>query len=536
VKPFLSGASESVVIESQAMNLEDKVQANLDSDSRRLTSLSAVSSLLIASLAMLVAAGCSGAAPVSMELPPPEVVVGKVIRKPIVEWDEYVARLDAVETVEVRARVSGYLQSLHFEEGQIVKKGDLLCVIDSRPFEADLGKSVADVAESRARVNQSRSQLSQAEAELRSAEAKLELSAKQLERAKSLLDKKAISQDEFERQETELRASQATRDASDSKVDASKAAVVTSEANVQTMESQQAIAALNLKYTRIVAPISGRISRHMVTEGNLISGGSALSTLLTTIVSIDPIHCYFDADEKAFLKYMRLAQSGERQSSREVKNPVFVALADETTGFPHLGHMDFVDNRLDPNTATMRGRALLSNADLTLTPGLFARLRIPGSGRYEAILIPDSSVGTDQAEKFVYVVDAQCEVTRRGIVLGGMSHGLRVVRSGLDGSEQIILQGLRRVRPGIKVKKTEKTIEAADDSGLPDDYEPVPKEKWLSGSASEHESKPDEMPAASDDKAALENASEKPEEKPSPEVKESDSAKPEAVEPAAEPK
>ncbi len=425
--------------------------------------------------------GCAPSAPKGGDAPLPEVVVGTVVRRPIVEWDEYVARLEAVESVEVRARVSGYLKSLHFEEGQLVKQGALLCIVDPRPFEADLGRAAADVAEAKAQVSQSRSLLVQAEAENRAAQAQLDLSRKQLERAQSLLEKKAISSDEFDRQEFQLRESQAAFDASVSRIESAAAAIVTAEANVLTMESHKSIAELNLSYTRIVAPISGRTSRHMVTEGNLISGGSAQSTLLTTIVSIDPMHCYFDADEKAFLKYMRLAQSGERASSREVKNPVFVALADETRGFTHTGHMDFVDNRLDANTGTMRGRALLSNVDQTLTPGLFARLRIPGSGRHEAILIPDSSIGTDQAQKFVFVVNSDGEVARTVVELGGMSHGLRIIRNGLKGDERIILRGLRRVRPGLRVKTSEEAVEVTEDSGLPDEYEPVPKEKWLSG-------------------------------------------------------
>jgi RND family efflux transporter MFP subunit len=222
-----------------------------------------------------------------------------------------------------------------------------------------------------------------------------------------------------------------------------------------------------------------------VTEGNLINGGTIQSTLLTTIVSLDPIHVYFDADEQAFLKYTRLAMEGKRQSSREVKNPVYFALADERSGYPHKGHMDFVDNRMDPNTGTMRGRAIFRNADLALTPGLFARLRLPGSAPYEAVLAPDSAIGSDQSVKYVLIVDAENKVRRQPVEIGPMSHGLRVVRSGLDGSERIVLRGLQRVRPGMQVTPIVEGIKSNGDNGLPDSYTPVPKEEWiaLKGSA-----------------------------------------------------
>jgi RND family efflux transporter MFP subunit len=235
-----------------------------------------------------------------------------------------------------------------------------------------------------------------------------------------------------------------------------------------------------LEYTRVIAPIAGRVSHRDATEGNLISGGTSQSTLLTTIVSLDPIHVYFDADEQAFLKYTRLAMEGKRQSSREVKNPVYIALADEKKGYPHKGHMDFVDNRLDPNTGTMRGRAIFRNADLSLTPGLFARLRLPGSAPYEAVLAPDSAIGSDQSVKYVLIVDAENKVRRQQVEIGPMSHGLRVVRSGLNGSERIVLRGLQRVRPGIQVTPIVEPIKSKGDNGLPDSYMPVPKEEWIS--------------------------------------------------------
>jgi RND family efflux transporter MFP subunit len=261
-------------------------------------------------------------------------------------------------------------------------------------------------------------------------------------------------------------------------VEAARARIVSAEAAEQTAVANEDIAKLNLSYTHIYAPVTGRISSREVTDGNLITGGTPSATLLTTIVSLNPIHAVFDADEQSFLKYRRLAQEGKRASSRDVKNPIFLALADEKQGYPHAGHMDFVDNRFDPETGTMRGRAVIPNADLSLAPGLFVRIRLPGSARYEAVLIPDRAVATDQAQKFVFVVQADDTLKRQNITLGPISKGLRVVRQGLDGSERIVVEGLQRARANEKVTPQETKIEMIDD-GLPVNYEPVPEPDWL---------------------------------------------------------
>jgi RND family efflux transporter MFP subunit len=414
--------------------------------------------------------------------PPPhvQVVVATPIKKQIVEWDEYVGRLDAVDLVEIRARVSGYLQSIHFEEGQVVNKGDLLCVIDPRPFVADLDRAKAQHEEAKANLTFSKAQLEVAKAEVVSADASLDYARRRVDRSRTLVAGNTISQEELELRQSEFLQAQAVVVGRKAQVESSQAAIATATAAVATAESAVGIAELNLDYTRVIAPIAGRVSQRDVTEGNLISGGTLQSTLLTTIVSLDPIHCYFDADEQSFLKYTRLAMEGKRQSSREVKNPVYIALADEPKGFPHKGHMDFVDNRMDPNTGTLRARAIFANPDHTLTPGLFARLRLPGSGKYEAVLVPDSAVGHDQSEKFVLVVDGENKVQRQVVEIGPISSGLRVVRKGLDGTERIVLRGLQRVRPGIEVKPTAEILELKSDDGLPNDYQPVPKEEWIS--------------------------------------------------------
>ncbi|MEM8681425.1 MAG: efflux RND transporter periplasmic adaptor subunit [Planctomycetota bacterium] len=420
-----------------------------------------------------------------------EVPVARPLVMPIVEWDEYTGRLDAIEFVEVRARVSGYLESTHFDEGQDVRRGDLLAVIDRRPFEAALSAARAKLQEARARLAESQSLLRQAEAENSDAEAQLALAEKRLVRARGLLQSSAIPTEEVDVRESEQLQATAAIEAAAARIESAKAGIATSKAAIETAKANEEAAALNLQYTQIRAPISGRISQRYVTEGNLITGGTTQSTLLTTIVSINPIHCYFDANEQAFLKYVRLSRSGARASSREAKNPVFVALVDED-GFPHAGHMDFVDNQVDPNTGTMRGRAILNNDDGLLTPGLFVNVRLPGSGRYDATLIPDSAIGSDQSEKCVYVLSPPenpsfgdesatgTTVARRVITLGPISHGLRIVRDGLDGSELIVTGGLQRVFPGIEVNPQVGVIEASADQGLPDDYKPVEKQNWLS--------------------------------------------------------
>jgi RND family efflux transporter MFP subunit len=440
-----------------------------------------IPSIAIFMCAMVAAwAGCARPADTTKPTPAVQVVVTTPVKKSIVKWDEYVGRFDAVDFVEVRARVSGYLQSIHFEEGQIVKKGDLLCVVDPRPYAADLNRAKAQLVEAKASLAQATARLAEARALRTKAEAGQEYDRSRLERSTKLLPTNTITQEEYDQQKSELLQADADVEGAKAQIETSNAGIATANAAIATSQSAVEIAELNLEYTRVIAPITGRVSRRDVTEGNLISGGSLQSTLLTTIVSLDPIHCYFDADEQAFLKYMRLAMEGKRQSSRDAKNPVYVALADEKGGFPHKGHMDFVDNRMDPNTGTMRGRAIFRNPDLALTPGLFARLRLPGSGKYDAVLVPDSAIGNDQSEKFVFVVDADRKIRRQLVEIGPTSSGLRVVKKGLNGSEQIVLRGLQRIHPGVEVATTVERIEAKSSDGLPDDYQPVPKEEWIS--------------------------------------------------------
>jgi RND family efflux transporter MFP subunit len=361
--------------------------------------------VLIAVLVTL--GGCRRSAPPAP--PPPKVTVVRPVAREITEWDEYTARLDAIDSVEIRPRVSGYLQSVHFADGALVKKGDLLFQIDPRPYEAAFRRAQADV-------------------EL--AKSRLDLARKNFARAADLLASHAISQEEADIRQSNVRQAEASVDEAQAAADSAR---------------------LDVEFTHVSAPVAGRVGRKLVTEGNLINGGvGSQGTLLTTLVSLDPIYAYFDADEASLLKYDRLALTGERPSSRDYKNPVHVALADEE-GFPHAGVMDFVDNQIDRGTGTIVGRAVLPNPDLTLLPGLFARLQLPGSGQYEAILVPDEAIASDQSQKYVWVVDANGTAQYRAVKIGPLVDGLRVVREGLGPEDTIVVAGLQRVRPGAKV-------------------------------------------------------------------------------------
>jgi multidrug efflux system membrane fusion protein len=362
-------------------------------------------------------AGCDSKPVAGSAPPPPPVTVARPLQKTITEWDEYTGRFTAVESVDVRARVSGFIDSIHFNEGQIVKQGDLLFVIDPRPY---------------------RLAVEQAKADVERAKAKLEIASLDVQRGTALARSQTLTEREFDaRKSTE-------RDAAGQ--------VASAEAAVKQAE-------LNLEWTEVRAPIGGRISDKRVDAGNLITGGATGATLLTVIVSIDPIHFIFDGSEADFLRYVRLAAAGGRRSSRDVQNPVSVRLADETE-YKHEGRMNFVDNVLNPKTGTIRGRAVFDNKDGLLTPGFFGRLRLFG-GEHEALLVPDGAVASDQSSKIVFTVADDGTVGTKLIELGPMVEGLRVIRSGLTPSDRIIIDGLQRARPGQKVKAEDGKIETA---------------------------------------------------------------------------
>ncbi|WP_246120118.1 efflux RND transporter periplasmic adaptor subunit [Blastopirellula retiformator] len=412
-----------------------------------------------------------------MTKPVPTVTVAQPIRKEVVEWDSYTGRLEPIEFVEIRSRVSGYLQSIHFDEGQMVNAGDLLFVIDTRPFVAELNGAKAALNQAKSQLSQANAQMDESEAQQQQADARLKLAVSRVERARKLRTSAAISQDELDGHEAEIEQAQADVAAAEAGIGLAAAGVATAQAAIESAQAGVETAELNLRYTQIHAPVAGRISREYVTEGNLVSGGTATSTLLTTITSIQPIYCTFDINEQQALKYIRLAQAGKRVSSRVAKNPVYLGLADEER-FPHEGHMDFVDNRFDNDTACIRVRCIFRNEKEDLVPGMFARVRLPGSAAEERVLIPDSAIGTDQSTQFAYIV-VDGKIERRDLKLGAIVDGLRVVHDGLNGDEALVIEGLLMSRPGIEVNVQAETIQVADD-GLPDTYQPLPPERWIS--------------------------------------------------------
>lgn len=362
--------------------------------------LTLATSLLVA---FVVSACSSQAEPGTGMPPPPEVSVAQVLSKDVNRWDEFTGRVSAIETVELRPRVSGYVQEVAYKEGQEVKKGDLLFVIDPRPY---------------------RAHLAQAEADLERARAEARLAQMQDKRAETLVEAKAISREEFE-----------TR----------RAASTQGNAAVRAAEAALDNARLDLQFTQVRSPINGRAGRAMVTEGNL---ASADTTLLTTVVSQDPVYVYFESDEQSFLRYQELARKGERA---ETRNPVRVGLASEQ-GYPHEGTVDFVDNQVDASTGTIRARAVLRNPDRIFTPGLYARVQLEASGRFKAMLIDDKAVLTDQDRKYVYVLGPKNAATRKDVVLGPVVDGLRVVNSGLAANDKVIVHGVQKVFfPGMPV-------------------------------------------------------------------------------------
>jgi len=357
--------------------------------------------------------GCGDKTPAASAAPPP-VTVARPLQKKITEWDEYTGRFVAVNTVEIRARVSGYIDSLNFKDGQLVKQGDLLLVIDPRPY---------------------RFAVEQARADLQRANAKLEIASLDVQRAAPLLQNQTLTGREYD---TRISVQ---RDAAGQ--------VASAEATLKQAE-------LNLEWTAVRAPISGRISDRRVDAGNLVTGGPSGATLLTVVVSQDPIHFIFDGSEADFIHYLRLAAAGTRPSSRDVQNPVSVRLADETD-YKHEGRMDFVDNAVNPKTGTIRGRAIFDNKDGLLTPGFFGRLRLFG-GEHDALLIPDTAIASDQSRKIVFTVADDGTVGTKLVDLGPIVDGLRVIRSGLAPTDRIVIDGLQRARPGQKVKPEDGTI------------------------------------------------------------------------------
>ena len=361
--------------------------------------------ILISCLVLLAACGKSETPNSTVAPPKPAIVASQPIEKEIFEWDEYTGRFQAMESVDIRARVAGYLQEISFKDGSKVKKGDLLFVVDPRPYMA---------------------QLQQSKAELDRAKSRLELAQNDVERAKRLLKEQAISEEEYDTRSKNL---------------------VQASASVESAKATVDLAQLNVEFTHIRAPISGRISRKLITEGNLVSTDA---TVLATIVSVDPIHVYIDADERSVLKYRRLSIEGKRKSARDFKIPVEMALIDEKD-YPHQGYIDYVDPEINPATGTIRARAVFENPDDLFGAGMFARVRVPGIGKYKALLISDRAIAMDQGKQFVMVVNKDKHAEYRPIQTGHSHDGLRIVNSGLTIDDWVITNGLQFVRPGVEV-------------------------------------------------------------------------------------
>jgi multidrug efflux system membrane fusion protein len=376
----------------------------------------------------LAVSGCKKAPPSQQQGPLP-VNVAIAVEKEVTEWDEFTGRIEAVESVDIHARVSGYIQSVNFKAGALVEKGDLLFVIDPRPYQADLDR---------------------AQAEVERADAQLKLAQIDYTRAQDLRKKNTISAEEFDQKAAGLRQAEAT---------------------TRSAKAAKDAAALNLEFTQVRSPIAGRVSNERVTAGNLVIAGGSSDSVLTTVVSVDPIYVYVDADENSVLKYMKLRDEGKRTSARDERIPAYIQLANET-GFPHEGYVDFVDNRLDPNTGTQRARAVFKNWDTLVAPGFFVRMRVLGAEKYRAILIDDKVISSQQGVKYVFVVKPDKTVERRNIETGPLFEGLRIVKMGLKDGEQVISTRLQIVQPGMPVQPVAETAPAASQTATAAKPEP----------------------------------------------------------------
>ncbi|MBB5191652.1 multidrug efflux system membrane fusion protein [Silvimonas terrae] len=386
---------------------------------KRISSVAAL--LVLAPIAAAVLSACqdSRASEQAAAPPPPTVSVAAVVHKSLNDWDEFTGRLEAPQTVEIRPRVSGYVQTVNFREGAVVKKGDLLFQIDPRPFQAEVDRLAAENQSAKAHLAQAHSDA---------------------ERAQRLKSQDAISQEDF---------------------DARNTALLAATAQVDATTAELASAKLNLEYTHVTAPINGRVSNALITAGNLVSSSAAGASLLTTVVSTDKVYAYFDADEQTFLKYQQQARQ-HKVNAADDKYPIFLGLADEA-GYPHQGAVDFLDNQVNPRTGTIRARAVFDNQNGEFTPGLFVRLKLIGEGQRDGILINDRAVSSDLGKKFVLVVGADNKLVYRTVELGSDVDNLRLVKSGLKAGDVIVVNGLQKVRPGMAVTPAKVPMDTPSD-------------------------------------------------------------------------
>jgi len=357
----------------------------------------------------LIVVDC-GKSPANKSAPPLPVNVVTVVEKEVKEWDEFTGRLDPVESVEIRPRVSGYVTEIHFEAGAIVKKGDLLYVIDPRPYQADFDRAKAEVDRM---------------------DAQLKLAQIELNRAKELREKNTISASEFDQRAATYQGAAAAK---------------------SSAEAAKNSAALNLEFTQIKSPVDGRVSDQRITVGNLVQPGAGPESVLTTVMSVDPIYAKVDADENAILKYVKLSEQGKRVSARTAKIPAWVELGNEND-FPHEGYVDFVDNRLDSGTGTIRARIVLKNWNPNfITPGFFVRVRVSGATPYRAALVADRVISSQQGLKYAFVVKPDGTIERRNLETGSIFEGKRIVKSGLKEGEKVVSTRLQLLQAGMKVE------------------------------------------------------------------------------------
>jgi RND family efflux transporter MFP subunit len=363
----------------------------------------------LAAVLLLAACGESTQRQPAAGPPPPTVTVASPVTRTIADQDEYVGRFVAIDSVEIRARVSGYLDRIDFADGQMVEQGKLLFTVDKRPFESALDQAKANLAQARAN---------------------LVFAETDLQRGAALVGNRTITEQTY-----------------DQRIQAKRVA----EASVQAQEAAVRQASLDLEFTELRAPVTGRIGDRRVSPGNLVTGGSTgTTTLLATIVSVNPIRFEFTFDEASYLRYERLAKGGRELASRDAGLPVALKLLDEPD-FKHEGRMDFVNNVIDTSSGTIRGRAVIANPDGVFTPGMFARVRVPGSQPYAALLVPDTAIGTEQARKYVLAVDGDDIARIKYVTMGPVSGNLRVIKSGIEENDRIVVNGLMRARPNSKV-------------------------------------------------------------------------------------
>ena len=416
------------------------------------SSIWSVMVIVLLLLCVAITAGCDRSPTATPAPEPTTVSVSYPIERNITDYADFTGRTAAVHSVEVRARVDGYLDTVNFKEGALVNKGDVLFVIDPRPFVAELNRAKAQLEEAKANYTQSTAQLNEAKAQESRAVAGLDYARRRLDRSKSLLPGNVITQEEFDLQKSELLQAEADLQRATAGIASSQAAIGSAKAAVQSAQAAVGLAELNLKYTRVTAPIDGRISRELVTIGNLVQAGqNGGGTLLTTIVSVDPMYAYFDIDEGTDLEIRRLIREGKAQSARDVALPVLLGLANEQ-GHPHRGTINFVDNQINPRTGTLRLRGVFTNKDEFLSPGYFVRVRLPIGEPHEALLVNERALESNQGQRILYIVNEKNEVVSRDVQLGARHDGLRVIEDGLTPGDRVVVNGLQHVQPGATVE------------------------------------------------------------------------------------